>query len=49
MPIMETYSRKFAVIRRGRPMSKRRRFGTFSYRLLEDLRLCMTGKFCIET
>ena len=49
MPIMETSSKKFAVIKRGRPILRRRRYGTFSYRLLEGLRLCMIGKFCIET
>jgi hypothetical protein len=45
---METFSRRSAVIKKGRHISKKRRFGTFLYRLSEGSKHFMIEKFCIE-
>ena len=47
--IMETFFRKFAATKRGKHTSKKRRFGTFSFRLCVVSKLCMTGRFYTET
>lgn len=48
MLITEMYSKKYATIKRERHTSKRRRFGMYSFRLLEALKLFMIAKFCTE-
>lgn len=40
--------RKFATTKNEKPTSKKRRSGTSSFKLSEDLKLCMIKRFCIE-
>jgi hypothetical protein len=42
------FSRRYAVIKKEKLISKKRKYGTFLFRLLEVLKLSTIEKFCIE-
>jgi hypothetical protein len=48
MQIMAMYSKRFVATKSGRLISRKRRSGTSSFKLLEVSRHCMIGRFCIE-
>jgi hypothetical protein len=48
MLTMEMYFKRFVTTKKEKPILRRKKYGMYLYKLLEDSKYCMIEKFSIE-